>query len=380
MPLIIADENIPAIAEALAGIGDVKTMPGRAIAPDSLRAADALVVRSVTKVNQSLLAGSRVRFVATATTGDDHLDLEWLRAQGIGVATAAGSNARSVVEYLVAALLEVGARTGGLEGKTLGVIGHGRIGGEVARLAPVLGMDAIACDPPRQRAGHVAADGRGFLPIEEVLRRADVVTIHVPLVRDGEDATRGLVGAARVGMLKPGAVVINTSRGDVLDGTALRGALESGATAGAVLDVWEGEPAIDPALAKLCWISTPHIAGYSTDGKFEGTRMVAAAVAAHFGAPFAWKPTLPPPQRELLRTPEGGTAESRLRSLVHQAYDIRMDDARLRISLPSTTLSTDFDRLRKEYPVRREFHAYAINPGYPESWQRLSAVDRGLCC
>jgi erythronate-4-phosphate dehydrogenase len=375
MPLIIADENIPAIAEALAGIGEVRTMPGRAITAESLREADALVVRSVTKVNAALLAGSKVRLVATATTGDDHLDLAWLHSQGIAVATAAGSNARSVVEYLIAALLEVGARTGGLDGKTLGVIGHGRIGGEVARLAPLLGLEAIACDPPRQRAGHRAADGREFLPITEVLRRADIVTLHVPLVRDGEDATRGLVDEARLALLRDGAVVINTSRGDVLAGDALRRGLESGRIGGAVLDVWENEPAIDPALARLCWIATPHIAGYSTDGKFEGTRMVAAAVAAHLGRPFSWRPTLPPPHRDSLRTPESGTPEDKIRSLVHQAYDLRMDDARLRTCLHSPTLATEFDRLRKEYPIRREFRAFTLSQGYPHIWKSLSALE-----
>lgn len=350
MRRFLVDENIPQAREALGGLGEVELRAGRSITAEDVRDVEALIVRSVTRVGRELLEGSRVRFVGTATTGTDHVDEGWLASHGIGFASAAGSNARSVVEYVVAALLETGARG------TLGIVGYGRIGSQVARMACVLGMDVVACDPPLARAGGRDALGNPFERLEEVLGRADVVTVHVPLVRDGEDCTVGLLDGGRLGLMNRGARLINTSRGDVVDEEALLRLVRSGALAPPVLDVWAGEPAISQGMLDAAALATPHIAGYSLDGKLEGTRMVAAAAARHFGVAYDWRPRIDPPAH---RVPAAGD----VRELVRAAYAIREDDARLRGAIEGESLAARFDRLRRTYPVRREFAAFEVAGG-----------------
>jgi len=367
---VVADENIPQAAAALSFLGDVELLPGRALSRAQLSKCDLLFVRSVTKVSRALLDGTPVRYVATATTGTDHLDTDWLTEAGITFDSAAGSNARSVVEYVMAALLEVGLppktrRENPLEHRTLGIVGHGRIGGQVARLAPRLGMHVIACDPPRERVGELDANGGKFHGLHEVIANSDFVTCHVPLVPEGIDRTTGLLDGSTIEAMKrdlPGrrVTLINSSRGDIIDERALFSRMQRGDIAPPVLDVWDGEPRINAEMMSATAISTPHIAGYSFDAKLEGTRMVAEAAARFVGRTCEWRPQLPPPESPRITIPANPDAHPifGLRDAVRHAYAIREDSRRLRDG--DGDLAARFDNLRKTYPMRREFAAFTV--------------------
>ncbi len=353
---IIADENIPFAREAFGCLGEVTLAKGRAITRDLLREADALFVRSVTKVNAALLDGTPVKFVATATIGVDHIDLGYLNERGIGFASAPGSNANSVAEYVVAALLVL-ARRGNfrLEGKTIGVVGVGNVGSRVVEKCRALGMRVLQNDPPLQRQ---TGDPR-FLPLPALLE-ADILTFHVPLTREGPDATYHMIGADLLGRFNVGTILLNTSRGAVADSAALIEAADSGRLGGLVLDVFEGEPNIPPALVEKADLATPHIAGYSYDGKIAGTMMVYRAACEFFGRPVEWDAVaaMPLPPHPRLVAPAHCDDEDALRQLVLTVYDIEADDAHLRkiLDLPPEQRGAWFDSLRKTYPVRREFH------------------------
>ena len=353
---IVADPNIPFVQEAFGSLGDVVLVPGRQINATTARDADALLVRSVTPVNAATLDGSRVRFVATATIGTDHIDDACLRARGIGFASAAGSNANSVAEYVVAALLELAHRQGfRLRDQTLGVIGVGNVGSRVVRYAEALGMRVLPNDPPRQRAEKLPL----FVPLERVLAETDIITMHVPLTRQGADATFHLFDKERLAALeehKP--ILVNTARGAVVDNKALLKAIDGERVRGTVLDVWENEPDISPELLDVVDIGTPHIAGYSFDGKVNGTQMVYRAVCQFFGIPPTWQPPLPPPEvpRIELSVSSGDDDEDVLRRVVRRVYDITADDAALRKSVRVPDgIGAGFDTLRAAYPIRREF-------------------------
>ena len=273
---IVLDENIPYGREAFETLGEVVLRPGRAISPEDVRDADMLMVRSITKVNAALLDGSKVRLVATATIGVDHLDEPYLRERGISFASAPGCNANSVGEYIAAALLVL-AETRGfqLSYRKLGIIGHGNVGKRVEQKARALGMEVVLNDPPLARE----TGEKRYRPLEDIFD-CPIITTHVPLVKSGPDATRHLLNERFFSRCKTGTIILNTSRGSVCDGNALRAALESGKIGAAALDVWEGEPNVDMQLLANCAIATPHIAGYSFDGKVSGTQQIYEAACA----------------------------------------------------------------------------------------------------
>jgi erythronate-4-phosphate dehydrogenase len=353
----IADENIPYVRDAFGLLGSVQTVPAKAITQETVKDADCLLVRSVTKVNEQLLSGSTVKYVATATIGVDHIDQAYLASRGIIFASAPGSNANSVAEWVVAALLRLDREEGiGFSGKTIGIVGVGNVGKIVEAKARALGMKVLLNDPPRQRREGAT----GFIPLPELLAASDFVTTHVPLINDGEDKTLRMAEASFFAQMKPGAVYLNASRGKVVDEASLLAALRDSRIAEAVLDVWENEPGISPATLAKAFIGTPHIAGYSFDGKVAGTRMIYAAACEALGAEMPWDPAglLPPPEVPLIEIDATGRAdEDILAEIVGQVYDIRADDAALRklLTLPHAEQGNWFTRLRKEYPRRREF-------------------------
>jgi erythronate-4-phosphate dehydrogenase len=343
---IVADPNIPFVREAFAALGEVHCVPGRQMTAADARDAELLLVRSVTPVNAALLKHSRVRFVATATIGTDHIDEPYLERRRIGFASAAGSNANSVAEYIVAALLELAARRKfRLRKKILGVVGVGNVGRRVVRYAEALGMRVLPNDPPRQRAEGLSH----FVPLDRVLLEADIVTFHVPLTRKGTDATHHLFGEYALTLLRHKPILINTSRGAVVDNNVLLSAIRKKEISGAVLDVWEHEPHISADLNKAVDIGTPHIAGYSFDGKVAGTRMIYEAASKFFGARPTWQPKLPVVPAREVSVNHGEDDEDVLRRVAAGCYNICADDAALRAAPHA------FDRLRAEYPVRREF-------------------------
>ncbi len=366
MPLrIVADANIPYAGEAFGRIGQVHRVPGQQIEPAFVEGADVLLVRSVTRVGSELLQKSRVRFVGSATIGTDHVDRDYLRERRIAFAHAPGSNAQSVVEYVLAALLAVYAGEDGvLWDRTVGVVGCGHIGGRLAPRLPALGARVLRCDPPLADAADAEGRSHSFVPLAAVLAGADVVTLHPPLTRTGPHPTYHLIGADELAAMRPGALLVNASRGAVVDNAALREALDAGRIGGAVLDVWEDEPTPDPVLLRQTRIATPHIAGYSFDGKVRGTAMLYDALVAWLDAPAAWDAAavLAADGSQPLRAPAVKGETAWLDALVRQAYDLRADDARMRalLDLPADERGAAFHRLRKTYPKRRAWEHYRI--------------------
>ena len=356
----IVDENIPFAREAFSHLGSVTLFPGRAITRETLRDARALIVRSVTRVDAALLAGTNVQFVGTATTGVEHIDRAYLAARNIGFAAALGCNANAVAEYVLTALL-VTAHAKGLvlSAKTLGIIGAGRIGSLVAAKAPALGLRTLLHDPPLART----TGDRQYRPLSEILQ-ADFVTLHVPLTLDGPDPTFHLIGPEELARMAPSSILINTARGEVVDNAALIEALTKGTIAGAVMDVWEREPAIDWALLNHVTLGTPHIAGYSADGKIKATAMVYHACCAFWGIEPVWTP--PPNLPTILASgtvphvafdATGKDVQTLAHEILTTLYDLPADHARMQdlLAVTEPLRPQAFDQLRRDYPHRREF-------------------------
>ena len=381
---ILADANIPFAEEAFSRYGSVRTLPGREITREALGETDALLVRSVTPVGRPLLEGTPVRFVASATAGTDHVDLAGLAEAGVAFAHAPGSNAASVVDWVLAALLHLGAERGvGLEGRTLGVVGVGQVGGRLGARAEALGMTVLRCDPPRADAGGTGP----WTTLADTLRRSDVVSLHTPLTRAGEHATFHLIGERELGAMKSGAWLVNAARGPVVDGDALLRAVASRGLGAVALDVWEGEPVPNPGLGSRVDLGTPHIAGYAWDGKVRGTVLVERALrdwmrrdwmqTRAMPLPDAWNPAdaLAPQSPLVVRAPNLPTdsppARTRwLHALASQAYPIAEDDRRFRgsvVTMPDARRrGVAFADLRRTYPVRREWSEYRVDGSVPD--------------
>lgn len=355
---IIADELIPFVVEAFSPLGEVTTQSGRSISAETVRDADALIVRSITEVNESLLGGSSVRFVASATIGTDHVDHAYLKEAGIGFSNAPGSNANAVAEYVVAALLYVAeGQSFELSGLTMGVVGLGNVGGRVAEKVSALGMKVLQCDPPRQRA----EGGDHWRTLDYLLSASDVISLHTPLIREGPDATFHLLDRQAFAKIRPKTLIINTSRGSVIDGRAVLEALrEGGPLVGAILDVWETEPQIPMDLLAQTFVGTAHIAGYSYDGKVAATKMTSDAACKHFGRSPCWFHEWPPAPVPLVEIDRDrfSSDQSCLDAIVRRVYSIQGDDdvVRQMLNLPMDHRIDYFDALRSQYPKRREFH------------------------
>lgn len=373
---IVVDRNIPFAEDAFGTLGEVVVLPGREISADLVKDADALIVRSVTKVNEGLLRGSSVRFVATSTIGTDHVDEAYLAEKGIGFISAPGSNSNSVAEYVTAALLVLSERQGRtLAGSSIAVVGVGNVGSKVARNAEALGMNVMRNDPPLARK----TKDKVFRSLNEVIG-CDIVTVHVPLTRDGEDPTYHLADQVFLGKMSSGAIFINTSRGAVSETSALIDAIGSGHVS-AVIDVWENEPEIDVGLLKKAGIGTSHIAGYSFDGKVNAVIACYTALCEFEGLEPTWSPdALMPPSDvpELEINCAGRKPENIIKDAVLSVYDILGDDTALRrsLDLPGEGRGPYFDRLRAEYPRRREFFntKVRLKNGSEDAKKRLGAI------
>ncbi|MBH3427370.1 4-phosphoerythronate dehydrogenase PdxB [Pseudomonas alkylphenolica] len=358
--LIVADENIPLLDAFFAGFGEIRRYPGRAIDSACVKDADVLLVRSVTRVDQALLEGSRVRFVGTCTIGTDHLALDYFAQAGIHWSSAPGCNARGVVDYVLGSLLTLAELDGAdLAGRTYGVVGAGEVGGRLVEVLRGLGWKVLVCDPPRQQR-----EGGDYVSLQAVLAECDVISLHTPLTREGDAPTWHLLGAEQLAALRPGTWLINASRGPVIDNTALRECLLEREDVLAVLDVWEGEPQVDLELADLCVLATPHIAGYSLDGKQRGTAQIYQAFCAWRGesATVHLADLLPPPWLAEVSLQAETDPAWALATLCRAVYDPRRDDADFRRSLSSDPLEQKaaFDTLRKHYPPRREIEGLAV--------------------
>jgi erythronate-4-phosphate dehydrogenase len=358
--LIVADENIPLLDAFFQTFGEISRVPGRSIDRATVEQADVLLVRSVTRVDRALLEGSKVRFVGTCTIGTDHLDLEYFQQAGITWSSAPGCNARGVVDYVLGSLLTLAEIEGAdLTQRTYGVVGAGEVGGRLVKVLQGLGWKVLVCDPPRQ-----AAEGGDYVSLEQIIEQCDVISLHTPLTRKGAQPTWHLFDQRRLNQLQPGTWLINASRGPVVDNNALREVLLQREDLQAVLDVWEGEPEVDVALAELCVLATPHIAGYSLDGKQRGTAQIYQAYCEFLGqAPqVSLGDLLPAPWLSQV-TLSGDTDPAwALAMLCRGVYDPRRDDADFRRSLVGSVSEqrAAFDVLRKNYPSRREIDGLQV--------------------
>jgi erythronate-4-phosphate dehydrogenase len=366
-PLIIAaDRNIPFVAEACRELGEIRLFDVRDMQKlhIAVSEADVLLCRSTILVNEQLLGGTRVRFVATATSGTDHFDIPWLDERGIVWRSAAGSNARSVAEWFVAVLLELRKR-GRLQlgGARIGVIGVGHVGRQVAAVAYALGMQLVLNDPPRMSRNEqpLSWSPEQFSTLDQSLR-CDIVTLHTPLSDSGPHPTRHLIDASRFAWLSDHAAFINAARGDVVDSTALLEYLEN-SSATAALDVFPGEPCIESDLVDSVEIATPHIAGHSLDGKLLGTQMLHHALCEFLDQEPHWRFEQYLPEAPMLQcTVSEESVLGQVHSIVQQVYDPMMDDTALRATMSQSLQerAASFKSLRADYPIRREFGAFRV--------------------
>ncbi|MDR2040352.1 MAG: 4-phosphoerythronate dehydrogenase PdxB [Bacteroidales bacterium] len=352
---IVIDDKIPFIRGVLEPYAEVIYLPGSVFAHGNISDADALIIRTRTKCNEALLKGTSVKFIATATIGYDHIDTEWCEANGIAWTNAPGCNSGSVRQYIASALATLSSHYGfSFENITLGVVGVGNVGSKVARLGQELGMKVLLNDPPRARIEGPAQ----FVPLDEIIHMSDIISLHVPLNRTGSDQTFHLFDEAMFTCMRRSTILINSSRGEVVDNAALKNALKIKHLDAVVLDVWENEPDIDTELMSKLNIATPHIAGYSADGKANGTAMSVQALSRFFGLPLTdWKPDdVPEPAQPLhfMLDCYGKASQQCICEAIWHTYSINDDDGRLRVS-PGT-----FEKQRGNYPVRREFEAYTI--------------------
>jgi erythronate-4-phosphate dehydrogenase len=358
--LIVADENIPLLDAFFEGFGEIRRVPGRSIDRATVEQADVLLVRSVTNVNRGLLEGSKVRFVGTCTIGTDHLDLDYFQRAGITWSSAPGCNARGVVDYVLGSLLTLAEIEGAnLAQRTYGIVGAGEVGGRLVKVLQGLGWNVLVCDPPRQ-----AAEGGDYVSLEQIIEQCDVISLHTPLKKHGAQSTWHLFDKNRLNQLKSGTWLINASRGPVVDNAALRQVLLQREDLQAVLDVWEGEPEVDVALAELCVLATPHIAGYSLDGRQRGTAQIYQAYCDFLGqaAQISLNDLLPAPWLSQVTLNANSDPAWSLAMLCRGVYDPRRDDADFRRSLVGNVNEqrAAFDSLRKHYPLRREIDGLQV--------------------
>ncbi len=351
---IIIDDKIPYIHGAFEPVAEVVYLAGAKTTPEVVKDADAIVTRTRTICNEKLLAGSSVKFIATATIGYDHIDTDYCDAAGIRWTNAPGCNSKSVEQYIASTMMVLAEKYGwNLSEKTIGVVGVGNVGSKVARVAELFGMKVLLNDPPRERA-----EGSGlFVSLQTIQQEADIITLHVPLNIKGEDATYHLADESFFRSLGSKPVLINSCRGEVVETKAVKSALKQGMIADFVCDCWENEPDLDLALLDLTTIATPHIAGYSKDGKATGTLMSVQAISDFFNLKLNdWRPSGVelPVQTEINIDGSGLTLQQILSQAVLHTYDIRNDDAEFRKN-PAL-----FEQLRGDYPVRREFQAFTV--------------------
>jgi erythronate-4-phosphate dehydrogenase len=369
---IVADDKIPFLKGVLENYAEMKYVPGKQITREMLKNADALMIRTRTKCTDSLLQGTGVKFIGTATIGFDHIDTNFCEKHKIIWTNAPGCNSASVQQYIAAALLKLQKDMNfRLADKTIGIVGVGNVGSKVEKIARALGMNVLLNDPPRARN----EGNNNFVSLDEILGKSDLVTFHVPLNIVGEDATYHLMNEKTFIKMRKGAWFFNTSRGEVNETAALMKMLVPGKLGGAVLDVWENEPDIDTGLMEKAFLATPHIAGYSADGKANGTAMVVNSLCRFFDIPLKnWYPeNIPGPPVSLIKIQgDGKSDEEIIGTAVSHTYNIEEDDLKLRRS------PQDFEKQRGEYPLRREFSFYSLRLKNCSLTAKKSLEDMGF--
>lgn len=354
---IVVDENISFAKEAFSLFGEVILLPGREIKKNYLKDADVLIVRSITNVDEALLKNTPIKFVGTATIGTDHIDLKYLQDNNITFADAKGCNAFAVAEYVLTALVKICADEKiNLQEKSIGVVGVGNVGSKVVKFAELLGLKVFKNDPPLQRINPIEK----FYSLEEILK-CDIVTLHVPLTFEGKDKTFHLIDEEKLAQLKENSIFINTARGAVIDNNALE-KLFSQKKLNVALDVWENEPDVDLSLLERVKIATPHIAGYTLEGKVNGTIMIFNSLNEFLGTKHQFDFKMPEIKHNQLDYNKSEFDLIEFEYLISRIYDIESDTNLMRKMLYFNREDRlkYFDALRKNYPLRREFNNYKI--------------------
>jgi erythronate-4-phosphate dehydrogenase len=354
---IVADDKIPFLKGVFEPYANVEYYPGKDISKDKILDADALIVRTRTKCNSELLKGTNVKLITTATIGYDHIDQEYCTENNIRWMNAPGCNSTSVMQYITSVLLQIALRRNfNLREKVIGIIGVGNVGRKVQSVCETLGMNVLLNDPPRERI----EGSKEFCSLDQITTESDIITFHVPLNRDGIDKTYHMADEKFFEKLKKKTIIFNSSRGEVVKTSAIKEAIKNGKISNVVLDVWENEPDIDLELLDLVDFATPHIAGYSADGKANGTSVCLNAISEFFnlGINSNWYP-------ENIPFAENGnkieidcknmSEQNIISKVVSTTYSIQHDDDTLR-KTPGT-----FEKQRGDYPIRREFNNYNIH-------------------
>lgn len=388
---IVADQQIPHAAQAFSAFAEVTLCNGREITAEKIQHADVLLLRSVTVVDANLLEHSQVKFVASATSGLNHIDLDYLQGNDIGFAHARGSNARSVAEFVLSSLFVLADQNDfKFKDKTVGVIGCGEVGSRVIALLETMGVKTIMNDPPLKDAlgkddpgkydhgKDESSDGQ-YRDIKEIFS-ADIITLHVPLTSNGPYPTHNLLDMEFLSQLNDDVILINTARGGVINEVALKNHLACHKNMKVVLDVWEDEPNIDLDLLTQSDIGTPHIAGYSADGKIRATEMIFESICEFFKLDHKWNPDFELPVTNSLELPLGSELNDQdaIQMAILASYDVRGDSASLRqlSGISAEQRGQYFDELRKNYPVRREFPATVFH--LPEGRKTLAGKLKQL--
>ncbi|MEG1585338.1 MAG: 4-phosphoerythronate dehydrogenase PdxB [Bacteroidales bacterium] len=361
---IVADSKIPYLRGVLEPFAEMVYLSPEEIDADAVRDADALIIRTRTACNAELLTGSNVKMIATATIGFDHIDREYCKAKGIVWKNAPGCNATSVAQYILSSLslLAIEKREA-LAGKTIGIVGVGNVGKSVEKECRILGMKILRCDPPRAQAEGEA----GFVSLETIAREADFITFHTPLTREGSYPTFHMADDSFFSRLRKKPVVFNTSRGEVIEENSLKNAAEKGMISEMIIDCWEHEPSIDRELMAMSYLSTPHIAGYSADGKSNATRMAVENIAGFFGFTPDLS-TITPPEPMSAEIDASLYPNQALMHILLNTYDPREDTARLENS-PET-----FEKQRGSYPLRREYRAFTVKNAQTTDIEQLGKL------
>jgi len=373
---IVADENIPQVAEAFADLGEVQLLPGRSIANEHLTDCQCLLLRTVTRVDQELLQGSAVRFVGSATIGTDHIDLELLKQRDIGFANAAGCNAEAASAYVISGLFALSASKGFDPFKLkAGIIGYGNVGSRLHHKLETLGIPCLINDPPLQATGR---SDQAFVDLDTLLGECDFISLHVPLTRDGDHPSYHLLDKLKLENLAENCLLVNAARGEVVDNQALLEVLKHRSDLTVFLDTWENEPLISRELLRRVDLATPHIAGYSVEGRLRGTQMILDAASDFFKKPSSWRMSQQLPEVRTLPAPAGDSKIEFWQSLFASHCNIWRDDEALRAgeNLDDADFARHFDGLRRVYADRLEYDRStitgALNQNTAAKIQRLN--------
>ncbi len=362
---ILADQNIPCVAEAFRDLGEVKLIPGREIRREHLRDCQCLIVRTVTRVDKNLLHNTPVEFVGSATIGTDHIDLNYLQDANIDYSNAAGCNAEAASEYVISGLFAMSKRKG-FDPFSLkaGIVGLGNVGSGLRQKLVALGIECLACDPPLQAA---ARSSQAFVDLDSIIRECDFISLHLPLIRDGRHPTYHLLDSERLQSLNHACVLVNAARGEVIDNRALLSLLKRRQDLHVFLDTWEDEPLVSRELLQRVDLATPHIAGYSVEGRLRGTQIVLDAAGEHFGTTSSWHMSQQLPAKKTLNPEPVGSRLQFWQDLFQQHCDIWRDHDRFVAGavFNDSAFATHFDGLRKVYPDRLEYERFIVEQPAP---------------